>query len=137
MATRLATSARNAACDAIVDLLDAGAGAATIQVRTGAQPANPNAAATGTLLVTFTLADPAFGAAAAGVATLQGTPRAAVGVAAGTAGWFRALDSNGNAVFDGSVGATGSGEQLELNTTTVSVDLDMEITGGTFTMPVG
>lgn len=137
MATRLSTSARNASADAAVDLLDAGAGAGEIEVRTGAQPATPNTAPTGTLLLTFTLNDPAFGAAAAGVATLQGVPLAAVGAAAGDAGWFRAMDSNGNAVFDGSVTATGGGGQLELSTVAVSVGLDVEITAGTYTVPVG
>lgn len=137
MPTRLATTARNAGAAAMTALVDAGAGPGTIQVRTGAQPATPNTAPTGTLLLTFTLDDPAFGAPATGVQTLNGVPRSAVGVAAGDAGWFRALDSDGNAVFDGTVGITGSGAQLELNTVAVSVDLDVEITGGTFTMPVG
>src|SRR5687768_13225294 len=105
MAFRLATTARNAAADGIVDLLDAGAGAATIEIRTGSQPATPNTAATGTLLVTFTMADPAFGAASTGVATAASLPRTGTGVAAGTAGWARAYDSNAAAVFDGAVTA--------------------------------
>lgn len=137
MPLRIATTARNAACDAVVDLLDAGAGAGTIDVRTGAQPTTPNDAASGTLLATFTLADPAFGGAATGVATLQGIPRSTTGLAAGTAGYFRAMDSTGAAVMDGSVTATGGGGQLELNTTTVSVGVSLSITSGTITMPVG
>lgn len=137
MATRIPNAVRSAACDAVVDRLDLGAGAATIDVRTGSQPASANDAATGTILATFTLADPAFGAAANGVATLAGTPRTTTGLAAGTAGWFRALDSDGNTVFDGSVGAEGSGAQLELNTTTISVGVDVSITAGTVTMPAG
>lgn len=48
MATRISTSARNAAADAVVDLLDAGSGAGYIEIRTGSQPATPNTAATGT-----------------------------------------------------------------------------------------
>jgi hypothetical protein len=136
MATRLPTASRNAACDAVVDLLDAGAGAGTIDVRVGAQPASANDAPTGTLLATFTLADPAFGGAALGVATLDATPvLATTGLAAGDAGWFRAKDSNGATVMDGSVTATGGGGQLELNTVTISVGLDLEITAGTVTMP--
>lgn len=137
MALRISTSARNASCDAVVDLLDAGAGAATIDVRTGSQPANPNTAATGTILATFTLADPAFGSAATGVATLAGTPRSTTGLAAGTAGWFRAMDSTGAAVIDGAVTATGGGGELELNTTTVSVGVSLQITSGTITAPTG
>ncbi|NUW45557.1 hypothetical protein [Nonomuraea rhodomycinica] len=135
MALRIPTAARNAAIDAVVDLLDAGAGAATIEVRTGSQPATANDAATGTVLATFTLADPAFGSASSGVATLASTPRSTTGVAAGTAGWFRAKDSNGNTVFDGAVGT--SGAELNLNTLTISVGVNVEITSGTMTMPAG
>ena len=134
MALRLATSARNAAADAIVDLVDAGAGAGTLRIYTGAQPATPNTAASGTLLATVTLADPAYGAAATGVVTLT-DPGAVTGVADGTAGWFRVYDSNSNAVFDGACGT--SGAELNLNTTTISTGVTVDITGGTLTMPVG
>lgn len=137
MATRIPNAVRSAACDAVVDRLDLGAGAAEIEVRTGGQPASANDAATGSVLVTFTLADPAFGGAANGVATLLGVPITTVGTGAGAAGWFRAMDSDGNTVLDGSVGATGSGAQLELNTTTISVGADVSITAGTVTMPAG
>jgi hypothetical protein len=119
----------------LVDLLDAGAGAGTIQIRSGTQPANPNTTATGTLLATVTLIDPAFGSASTGVATMS-DPASVTGVAAGTATWFRALDSNSNAVFDGDVSATGGGGNLQLNTTTISVGLTVDVTGGTITMPV-
>ncbi|GIH91945.1 hypothetical protein ACFFMN_33935 [Planobispora siamensis] len=137
MAIRLSTAARNAACDAIVDLLDAGAGAATIEVRTGSQPASAEDAASGTLLCTFTLADPAFGGSATGTATMAGAPRSTTGAAAGTAGYFRAKDSSGNTVMDGSVSATGGGGDLQLNTTTISVGVNVQITSGTVTMPAG
>jgi hypothetical protein len=137
MGLRLATTARNNMAQVIRDLLDADAGAGKIEVYTGSQPATPNTAATGTLLATFTLADPSFSAPATGVLTLQGTPLSASGVAAGTAGWFRASDNSGDAVMDGTVSATGGGGNLELNTTTVSIGLSVQITGGTVTMPVG
>ncbi|WP_433252876.1 hypothetical protein ACQPYK_08590 [Streptosporangium sp. CA-135522] len=137
MAIRLPTTVRNIAVDAVVDLLDAGSGAATIEVRTGSQPASADSAATGTLLATFTLADPAFGAASSGTATLAGTPRSTTGAAAGSAGWFRAKDSSGTTVFDGSITATGGGGDLELNTVTISVGVTVNLTGGTVTMPAG
>lgn len=137
MATRIPTAARNAACDAVVDLADAGAGAATIEVRTGSQPASANDSATGTLLATFTCADPAFGAASSGVATLASTPRSTTGAADGTAGWFRMKDSTGATVMDGSVTATGGGGQIELNTTTISTGVNVQLTSGTVTMPAG
>lgn len=134
VATRLSTAARNAAANAIVALVDAGPAAGTLQIRTGAQPASANDAPTGTLLATFTLADPAFGAAVLGVATLDATPTlSTVGVADGTAGWFRIADSTGATVGDGAVGTVG--QQLNLNTTTISTGLTVEITAGTATMP--
>jgi hypothetical protein len=137
MATRLATATRNACCDSVVDLLDAGSGAGTIKIYSGSQPASANDAPTGTLLCTITLADPAFGAASTGVATLAGTPLSGTGVAAGTAGWARLADSAGATVMDGSVTATGGGGQVELATTTISVGVTVQITSGTVTMPAG
>lgn len=134
MTLTLATTARTAMCDALVDLLDAGTGAATIQIRSGSRPANPNTAATGTLLATITCEDPAFGAASSGAATIA-DPDAVTGVADDTATWFRALDSDDNPVFDGSVTATGGGGDLTLATTTVSTGLSVDVTGGTITVP--
>lgn len=138
MATRIPTASRNAACDAVVDLTDGGSGAGTIDVRTGTQPASANDAASGTLLATFTLNDPAFGAASTGVATLDVDPAiTTTGLAAGDAGWFRMKDSAGATVLDGAATATGGGGQLELSTIAVSIGLTVSITSGTVTMPAG
>lgn len=137
MATRISTAARNAAVDAITALLNAGAGPGYIELRTGAQPASVGAAATGTLLATSLLDDPAFGAAAAGSGAAAGLPNTAAGVAAGDAGWFRAYDDNDVGIIDGSVTATGGGGDMELNTVTISVGVDVDITAWTITMPAG
>jgi hypothetical protein len=138
MAIRLPTASRNAAADAVVDRIDGGSGAGTIQIRTGTQPASANDAASGTLLATFTLADPAFGAAATGTATLDADPvLTTTGVAAGDAGWFRVLDSDSATVYDGSITATGGGGDLTMATIAVSVGLEVRITGGTYTQPAG
>lgn len=140
MPIRLPSASRNAACDAVVDRLDLGSGAAVLEIRSGAQPATANDAASGTLLATFTLADPAFGSAgsgSAGSAALAGTPRTAVGGADGVAGWCRALDSDGATVLDGSVSVTGGGGDFQLNTTAVSVGVNLEISAGAMVMPAG
>lgn len=138
MALRLPAASRNAACDAVVDRFDGGSGAGTIDIRTGGQPASADDAATGTLLATFTLNDAAFGNSATGTATLDVDPAlTTTGLSAGTAGWFRGKDSDGNTVMDGDVTATGDGGDLTMNTTTVSIGLDLEVTGGTVTMPAG
>jgi hypothetical protein len=133
MTVFISTAARNAAADAVAGLVDGGSGAGKLQIRSGTQPAGPDSTATGTLLAEITLDDAAFGAAAAGVATLAGTPLTVTAVASGTASWFRVLDSNSVAVLDGSVGV--SGADLLVNTVTVSTGLDVEISDGTMTMP--
>ena len=133
---RLATTARNAAADAVVDLLDAGSGAGTIQIRTGSMPATPQTAATGTLLATVTLSDPAAGAASSGAATIT-DPASVTGVADGTAGWARFLDSTGAAVMDCDVTATGGGGSITLSTVTISTGVTVDMGAITFTIPQG
>lgn len=141
MAIRINTAARNAAVDAIVNVFSGGAGAPVLRIYSGAQPATPATAPSGTLLAEFTLSDPSFAAAAAGSAALDVTPALVdQGLAADTAGYFRICDSTeaagtGLGVLDGSVTATGGGGDLELNTVTISVGVDVEITGGSITMP--
>ncbi|MFF8831372.1 hypothetical protein [Streptomyces sp. NPDC015131] len=133
MALRLATAVRNAMADAVTTRVDAGAGAGTIKIYTGSQPATANDAETGTLLATFTLSDPSYGAASSGVITLAGTPKTVAAAATGTAGWFRVEDSTGANVYDGAVGT--SGAELNLNTTALNSGVNVTITSGTFTMP--
>lgn len=133
---KISTAARTAMCDTLVDLLDAGAGAPTIKLYDGTQPAGPGTAIGSQVLgVTFTLdATAAYGAAASGVATLDVSPAiTAVAVAGITATWFRAADSNGVAVFDGSVGT--SSADLIMNTTTIANGNTCELNGHTVTIP--
>lgn len=134
MTVNLASATRNAAVSAAAGLVDAGAGAGVMELRTGAQPASADDAATGTLLATVTLVDPAFGAPVNGVATLA-DPVSVDAVASGDAGWFRVKDSTGVTVLDGSVTATAGGGDLELSSVTVTSGLPVDISGGTLTMP--
>jgi hypothetical protein len=134
MATRISDEVRTLMVDAAVDGLDAGAGAATIKIYTGSQPADADDAASGTLLVTITMSDPAFGAGSAGVATADNTPAlSAVAGASGTAGWFRAADSNDTNRIDGDVGE-GSGT-LNLDNTDIASGQTVTITSWTVTQP--
>lgn len=135
MPLRLSDSARNAKVAACVGLLDAGAGPGTMKIYTGAQPATPATAASGTLLATVTLTDPAFGAPAAGVASL-GDPASVLAVATGTAGWARFADSDGKAVFDGHVTPTGGGGVVTLSSTSLVSGNPVDITGGTYAQPM-
>lgn len=122
MAIRINNAVAAAMCDAAVDLADAGAGAATVQIRSGAQPA-VNGALSGTLLAEFTLSDPAFGAASPDGtdATAAGAsfPKTTTGAATGTAGYGAVLDSDDNVLWTGVCGQ-GSGDFNLSNTSIAS-----------------
>jgi hypothetical protein len=132
VALRLSTARRNAVTDSVVDAIDAGAGAGYVEIRTGAQPSGPDVAATGTILASIALSDPAFGASSNGTASADLTPPLTdpSANATGTAGWFRVYDSNNVAVFDGAVGL-----EMTLNTTAVVSGQPVTITAWSFTTP--
>lgn len=122
MTYRLSTDTRNKACDAIVDDIDAGAGAGTIAVRTGGQPTNVGDADSGDLLGTLTFTDPAFGASSTGVATASAITSDTNADMSGTAGHFRIKDSTPAIHSDGTCGL-GSGD--------MSFDNNVIVAGGT------
>ena len=134
MPLRLSDSVRNAKVDAAVDLLDVG-GAGSIKIYTGSQPATPATAASGTLLATITLANPAFGSSSAGSAALT-DPASVNAVATGTAGWARFADGAGTTRFDGTVTATAGGGVVELSSTSLTSGAPVDITGGTYSQPM-
>lgn len=126
-AVTLENAVRSLACDAIVDSVDAGAGAGKCEIRT---------AGGAVLLVSITLADPAFGAAANGVAALDvGTPPSGTAVATGTAAVAQFKDSNNNLKFSGSVTLPGGGGLVEIETTAIENSDTVTITGGSITVP--
>ena len=61
---RLANQTALDMCNSGADAPDAGSGAALLRIYTGSAPSNVDDAASGTLLGTLVLSDPAFGAAA-------------------------------------------------------------------------
>jgi len=133
------TSARAvAALDNFVDAFDAGSGAATIKIYGGTIPADADAALGGApLLATLTMSDPAFGAAA----DIGGSARATANAitedssadATGTATFFRCQTSDPTVVMQGGVGT--SGEELNLNTTSIVANAAVSITSFTVTLP--
>lgn len=136
MAIHLPDASRNAMVNAIVDLTDAGTPPGQLRIYTGSQHATAGAEPSGTQLADFALANPAFGAAATGSAALT-APATVQGLATGTAGCFAVLNAAGGVIFTGTVTATGGGGDLELNTTSITLGVDVDITSGTFTMPTG
>jgi hypothetical protein len=112
----LATASRNAMANAFNTLVNTGAGTASIRLLNGA-----------TVLVTFPLPNPAFGAAATGTITLLGTPINATAVA-GTAtipNGFEIVDRGGAVVASGPVttgDAITSGQTVTLSSYTLTVN---------------
>lgn len=134
MTYRLSTDTRNKAADAIVDDIDAGGGAGTIAIRTGAQPTNVGDADSGTLLGTLIFSATAFGAAAAGVATAAAITPDTNADNSGTAGHFRIKDSAGNIHSDGTCGQ-GSGD-LSFNNNVIVAGGTIAISSLTVTVPI-
>lgn len=135
MAT-LSNAARSAAANGVVDLLDAGSGAATLKLYTASKPAGPDTAISGqTLLATLTFSDPAFGAASNGVATAD-TITSGTDVGTGTATWARAADSDDNGVIDFTVGTSGS--DINFNSVTFTTSgATVAVSSLTWTQPAG
>lgn len=133
---KLTNAAASAAADAVVDLCDAGAGAATLRIYDGTAPATADTALSGnTLLAQLTMSDPAFGSASNGVATASAITQDSSADATGTATFFRILDSNGTVVLQGTVGTSGC--DLNLNTTSIVAGATVSVTSLTYTQPKG
>jgi hypothetical protein len=131
----LSDAAANAACDAVVDLLNSG----LIRIYSGTRPVNANTAIAGnTLGAQLTFNATAFGAASAGVATANAISDDTSADATITATWFRVLDSGGvdvtDNIFDGNVDT--SGGDLDLNTTAIQAGATVSITAMTYTQPL-
>ena len=94
--------------------IDIGANA-IINIYTGTQPASPDSAATGTLLVTLTGASNGFGVASSGVLTANAIT-AGTAVATGTAGWARVANATqspaANGIVDLDVATSGASVTL-------------------------
>ena len=132
MAFRLSTAARNAACDAIVDLLDP-SGPGTIRIRTGTQPTNVGDADTGTLLGTLTFSATAFGSSSTGTATASSITSDTSADNSGTAGHFR-LYANSGVIADGTCGQ-GSGD-LSFDNNVIVAGGVIAISSFTVTVPI-
>lgn len=128
MAVQLSVAVRNARQDATETTIGA---SPKLQFRSGAQPANCAAAASGTLLCELALPADWQAAASAGSKVKAGT-WSGTGVAAGSAGHFRLVDNAGTTChMQGSVTATGGGGDLTVDN--VSIAVGQTVTVNTFT----
>jgi hypothetical protein len=125
MTTGYVTSLRNAQLDQITTAVG---NAGKLQIYDGTRPATGGTATN--KLAEFTLGTPFGPASSAGVLS-PNLPANTTGLLAGTATWFRITTSAGGFVIDGSVGT--SGQDLNVNTTTISIGLTLSVTGFTIT----
>lgn len=117
----LENAVRSLACDAIVDAIDAGAGAGTLQFETSGDAE----------IATLTFSDPAFGAASNGVATASaitsdttatgGTvAQASVYTSAPAKLWEWDAGTSGTSIIISST-AVGAGDTVSMSSLTVTV----------------
>lgn len=125
----ISTAAREAACDAIVDLLDTGTGTeAELVIAT---------ASSATDLVKIGLGATAFGAAATGVATATTLPNTGTATGAGTAARFRLIDQGNVIVAQGNVGTVATAFTMDISNTSIAVSDQVQLTAMTVTVPAG
>jgi len=109
---------------------DTGTGS-ILEIRSGAKPATPETAASGTLLASITITG--AWTSTGGVLTAA-DPGPVAPAASGTAGHFRLKKSGGTAVLDGDAGTAGT--DLVLGTTTITVGTNVDLGVPTLTVPV-
>lgn len=122
--------------NARLDAFETAAGtSAKLRIYTGSVPANCAAAATGTLLVDMALPSDWMGAASAGVKAKAGT-WSGTGAAAGTAGYFRIVDTAGTTTHaQGTCTITAGGGDMILDNTSIAVS--QVVTVNSFTLTTG
>ena len=123
MALTLETTLRNALANAIDDEINTGAGTATLVFETSGDAE----------VATIDLQNPAFGAAAAGVITLQGTPLQDTNATGGTVAQFSLEDRDGTKQLEGTVAT--SGADINISSTSVGASDTVELTSFTLTVP--
>lgn len=123
MAIIYSTSVRNARLQAVADAADAGSGAGKIRLYTSGA----------TLLAELEMSDPSFNAPANGVMSANTISSDTSADATGVAATFDMMDSNNGVVMSGTVGATSSGADLEMNSPAIQENATVSITGATIT----
>jgi hypothetical protein len=129
MAT-LATAARNAACNGVVDLLDVGTtnASARIQLCTAANA----------VVATLVMSNPAFGNAATGVATANAiTADSSAAGNASSVTYARFNDRDAAEVYRATVTGVGGGGEIEIaGGTTIGAGAEVSCSSLTHTQPV-
>jgi hypothetical protein len=123
MAVTISTSARDILANGIVDLLDNG-GAGTLEIVSAGGLK---------VLAELGLSNPSFGNSSTGVATANAISDETSAIQTGTAALFKLRAGTGEIVLSGTVGT--SGEDINLNTVSITEGDTISITAMTVTMP--
>jgi hypothetical protein len=129
MAFQFSTAVRNAWLDAIEAAIGT---SVTLEIRTGAAPADCAAADSGTVLATIALPADWMAAAAAGAKAMQGTWQDASADAAGTAAHFR-IKVGGTCHIQGSCTATGGGGDMTIDNPVLAAGQQFNVTSFSLT----
>lgn len=130
MTLQYGTTLRNAKLDQIETTVGT---LPILQIRSGAPPATPATADSGTLLASMTLPSDWMNAASTGSKTKLGTWQDTSADGTGTAGHWRLKDSGGTVTHaQGTVTATGGGGDMTLDNT--SITATQSVTVNTFTI---
>ena len=131
MAFQFSVSSRNAALDA----LEVNMGASpTLEIRTGAPPANCGAADSGSLLASMALPADWLTAASAGQKLINGTWQDLSADAGGTAGHFR-VKQGATCHIQGTITVSGGGGDMTIDNTTLTATQQINVTA--FTINAG
>lgn len=136
MTINITAATRNAMLTAINTAANAGSGAAKLRIYDGTKAANADTAVGAqVLLAEITLADPAFETASGGAMDIDANPDVSdtSANATGTASWARLVDSDNNAVYDGTVAT--SGADFNISSTSITSGQTVTLTSGTLTLP--
>jgi hypothetical protein len=118
----LSTAARNAACDAVVDLVDAGTPPGRILLR-----------ASSTTVCTINFENTAYGAASTGVATAASFPKSNTAAATGVLDNYVIENNAGTDIITGTIGE-GSGD-ISFDNTDINSGQTVTLSSLTHTQP--
>ena len=125
----LSLSLKNKCGDVVADSVDSGSTKSSgyIEIRDGVRPSTVEDTATGKVLVTITLSNPAFTDFLNGTAAANPTSPTAISET-GTATWFRLYDRDDNGILDGDISDSNGNGHLILDNTSLVVGGSISIT---------
>ena len=125
MGLTLEATMQDSIADHIDDLVNTGAGTATLKFETAGDVE----------VASFDLQNPAFSTAAAGLLTLQGLPLTASSVTGGTVAQFSIYDRDGAKQFEGVVTVTGGGGDITIGSLTIPAAATLNLTSFALQVP--